>query len=158
MQQITLRPANPDDRSRIHNLVLTAHINPTGLKWQRFILAIDSKGQIIGCGQVKPHRDGSHELASIAVKPGWRNQGVARAIITYLLAKNPGELYLTCRAGLSSFYQKFNFRIAQPEELPLYFRRLIMITKTLRQLRIMPEDLLVMYRPGTHPEQESVSG
>ena len=81
----TLRPATLDDASAIRNIISQVRINPLALDWHRFVLAIDTYGLVVGCGQVKPHSDGSLELASIAVLPDWRSKGVARRIIEYLL-------------------------------------------------------------------------
>jgi N-acetylglutamate synthase-like GNAT family acetyltransferase len=81
----SLRPATEADFPAIRELIHVANINPTGLDWRRFVLAVTPDGAIIGCGQVKPHHDGSQELASIAVLPERRRQGIAKAIITLLL-------------------------------------------------------------------------
>ena len=70
----TLRQADSTDAGTIRQIISQAHINPTGLAWQRFILAIDEQGNTIACGQLKPHGDGSLELASIAVTPEWRGK------------------------------------------------------------------------------------
>lgn len=100
---------------------------------------------MIGCGQVKQHRDGARELASIAVVESWRGRGVAGAIIRRLMQAEGSRLYLTCRAGLGPFYHHFGFREAAPDELSPYFRRLSRLANILRYLRLMPgEGLLVM--------------
>jgi N-acetylglutamate synthase-like GNAT family acetyltransferase len=54
-----LRPATEEDIKTIRQLVRIGQINPTGLKWQRFIVAETPEGQVIGCGQIKSHSDGS---------------------------------------------------------------------------------------------------
>ena len=56
---ITYRPAQASDEAAIKALIRTVNINPMGLKWQRFLVALDKNGQLIGCGQIKSHRDGS---------------------------------------------------------------------------------------------------
>jgi amino-acid N-acetyltransferase len=117
-----------------------------GLDWQRFVLAVTQSGEVIGCGQIKPHSDGTRELASIAVVPAWRGNGVARTIIEHLVAQESGTLYLTCRASLGPFYDKFGFRALRLEEMPPYFRRLARLAQTLGVLKVIPQDLLVMSR------------
>jgi N-acetylglutamate synthase-like GNAT family acetyltransferase len=119
-----LREAVEADFPNIRALIRQTGINPTGLDWRRFIVAESSAGQFIGCGQLKPHSDGSLELASLAVIPAWRGKGVARVIIQALMDKAPHPLYLTCRGELGPFYEKFGFRILRREEMPPYFRRL----------------------------------
>ena len=116
-----------------------------GLQWERFILAIDAEGEMIGCGQIKFHNDGSRELASIAVIEAWRERGVASEIIRRLMEDESGRLFLTCRARLGTFYQRFGFRLATSSELPPYFRRLNRLVGLFRALHLMPsEGLLIM--------------
>jgi N-acetylglutamate synthase-like GNAT family acetyltransferase len=141
-----LRSAAQADFPAIRALIHTAGINPTGLDWRRFIVAVTPQGELVGCGQVKPHRDGSLELASIAVVPHMRGKGVARLIIERLLVENTGELYLTCRASLGPFYNKFGFRIAELRGMPRYFRTVVHFAGVIRRLGIMDESLLVMKR------------
>lgn len=147
-----LRPATQYDAAAIRALVHGAGINPLGLDWQRFILAVDGEDRVIGCGQIKPHRDGSNELASIAVHPAWRLKGIARSIIERLLSDHSGTLYLTCRERLGKFYAKFGFRTAQPDEMSPYFRRLSALPAFLKRTGIMKEGLLVMIREAQDPE------
>lgn len=143
----TLRLARAQEDPAIRKLIHQVGINPLGLHWQRFVLAVDSEGAMIGCGQVKQHGDGSRELASIAVVEGWRQKGVARAIILHLIDSVQGRLYLTCRVGLGPFYQRFGFREAAMHELSPYFRRLNKLVSIFRFLRLMPgEGLLIMLR------------
>jgi N-acetylglutamate synthase-like GNAT family acetyltransferase len=77
---VTIHTAGEDDQYAITAIVRAARINPRDLNWQRFLLA--QRGQhVIGVGQVKPHEDGSRELASIAVVPEWQGNGVGGALI-----------------------------------------------------------------------------
>ncbi len=48
---------------------------------------------------------------------------MARAIIEQLLSHHPRPLYLTCRAGLIPFYEKYGFTTIYMEVMPPYFRR-----------------------------------
>ncbi len=142
----TLRQADSTDAGTIRQIISQARINPTGLAWQRFILAVDQQGKTIACGQLKPHGDGTLELASIAVIPEWRGKGVARAVIEHLLEKHPGRLYLTCRAELGPMYQKFGFEVVNPAEMPSYFKRLSGIVNLWTRLTHQADKLLVMRR------------
>lgn len=141
-----LRPAVASDAAAIRALVRQAQINPLDLDWPRFIVAVSPDGAVIGCGQVKPHRDGSRELASIVVAPAFRKQGIARAIIRELSSQEPGELYLTCRANLGPFYEKMGYRTVQEDEMPAYFRRISNLFRILGKAHIVGESLLVMKR------------
>jgi amino-acid N-acetyltransferase len=144
-----LRPADSSDFPEIRALIRSVHINPLGLNWEHFILAVNSQDKMIGCGQVKIHRDGSRELASIAVVPAWRGKGVARAIIEKLVEDHPEELYLTCRASLQPFYERFGFRVIETSQMPKYFRRVSRLASALGVLRIVNQKLLVMKREAT---------
>jgi len=144
--QFSLRPATRAEAVTIRKIISDANINPLGLNWQRFILAVDQAGKIIGCGQIKPHTDGTYELASIAVLPEWRGRGVARSIILYLLEQHPGRLYLTCRAPLEPLYQKFGFKTIEESEMTPYFRRISRLVRIFNRIIRLPDRLLVMRR------------
>jgi len=146
LNSFNIRPATARDLPQIRSLIRSVGINPLGLAWERFIVASGGDGVVIGCGQIKPHADGSIELASIAVLSGSRRRGVAREIIMSLLAAYPGPLYLTCRARLGKFYEKFGFQTLEQDEMPPYFRRISRLVYLLRKLNLVGEDLLVMKR------------
>ncbi len=114
---ITLRRAQASDQKAIIDIVHAAHINPTNLHWQRFILAVDGD-TIVGVGQIKNYKDGSRELASIAVIPAYQHQGIASQIITALMKDEPGTIHLFCRASLANFYRRFGFEVIPFQELP----------------------------------------
>jgi N-acetylglutamate synthase-like GNAT family acetyltransferase len=154
---ILLRQARESDATAIRNLIRTIQINPTGLNWRRFLVAVAHDGTLVGCGQVKPHGDGSRELTSIAVDPVWRHQGLATRIIHRLLAENPPPLYLTCRSSLESFYTRFGFAMLPMSEMPPYCRRIYRLVNLIHALGLTSEHLSVMYlsayTPGSNTGQ-----
>ena len=141
-----LRPAVEEDDAAIRALVKEGRINPTGLKWPRFVVAVNSVGEVVGCGQVKSHRDGSIELASLVVTAEWRGLGLARAIIEYLVCEHPEDMYLMCRSSLGDFYERFDFRALRETEMSPYFRRISRLASLAEFLRKDGETLLVMQR------------
>jgi amino-acid N-acetyltransferase len=143
-----LRPADQADARTIRAMIRAARLNPFSLDWRRFWVAHSAQGEVVGVGQIKPHADGSQELASIAVLPAWRGRGVASAIIQQLLADQPGVMYLTCRRELEGFYARFGFRLAPGGELHPYFRRLQRTLQILEGLHVLPRRILIMVRPG----------
>ncbi len=146
---IILRPAEAADQKRIVAIIRAAQINPLDLKWPHFVVAVDdASGEIVGTAQVKTHRDGSRELASLAVVPQWQGRGLARRLIEYLLTNTPGTLYLTCRSSLGGLYAKFGFRVIDESEMTPYFRRLSKLAARLRPLMRRSDTLLVMRRDG----------
>ncbi len=130
---LTLRDATVEDQPTIRQIVRAANINPTGLEWPRFIVAEDG-GAIVGVGQVKPHRDGTRELASIAVLPERQGQGIGTEIIEELLRRENGTLHLTCRSRLQGYYERFGFRRLEPRDYPPYFARMLPILNTIGRL------------------------
>lgn len=142
--EFELRPATVEHASQIHDLIREVRINPMGLDWHRFVVAVNNVGGLLGCGQLKPHGDGVVELASIAVKPHYRGYGIARSIIEHLISRGPRPLYLTCRAGLGVFYQKWGFTLLSGPDMPPYFRRLSRLASILSNITRHDEGLLVM--------------
>ena len=119
-------------------------INPWGLDWRRFLVAVDEAGRLIGCGQLKPHGHGIIELASIAVELDYRDRGIARRIIDALIAQAPRPLYLTCRSSLGRMYAKWGFREVTLPEMPRYFQRLARVMAVASRVARMQDHLLVM--------------
>jgi N-acetylglutamate synthase-like GNAT family acetyltransferase len=145
--KVTIRKATRADDQTIHDLIHLVHINPMDLKWEHFLVAEDSEGIFLGCGQIKVHKGAVFELASIAVVPEARRQGIASKIIQNLIESTPRDLYLTCRARLETFYQPFGFeKISDQKLLPGYFRRIQRLSKNLMRIKIISEPILVMYR------------
>ncbi|HZG67336.1 MAG TPA: GNAT family N-acetyltransferase, partial [Herpetosiphonaceae bacterium] len=106
---VILRRATADDQPIIRRIIRTAQLNPLNIHWPNFLIAEDHK-RVVGIGQVKPHRDGSRELASIAVIPERQKQGLGSLIIRALLARERGPLFLLCVDTNETFYGRFGFR------------------------------------------------
>jgi N-acetylglutamate synthase-like GNAT family acetyltransferase len=148
---ITYRPAQASDEAAIKTLIRAVNINPMGLKWQRFLVAVDENGRLIGCGQIKPHRDGSRELASIAVQKAWRRQGIAGAIIEHLLAEQQPPVWLTCMDRLVPFYEQFGFvevKGGDGRSIPRYFRLARAFFKPIQWVSRIPGYLAIMTWPA----------
>jgi N-acetylglutamate synthase-like GNAT family acetyltransferase len=139
-----LRPARESESARIRDLIHLVGINPMGLDWRRFVVAVDERDEMLGCGQIKPHGKEILELASIAVYPEYRGRGIARAIIEHLLANSPRPLYLTCRSPLGPLYEKFGFRTIEYNDMPRYFQHISRLAGLAFRLALKGEHLLVM--------------
>jgi N-acetylglutamate synthase-like GNAT family acetyltransferase len=139
-----LRPARATDSNQIRELIHLVGINPTGLDWRRFVVVVDPQGRLVGCGQIKPHGEGIHELASIAVHPDRRGQGIARAIIESLLADGSGPIFLMCRSQVGPLYEKFGFRELPYEAMPRYFQRISKLAGLAKVLMQAGDELLIM--------------
>ena len=121
----TIRPAKAEDQPTIRRLIREANINRMNLDWPNFLIAEDG-GQVVGIGQVKTHRDGSRELASIAVIRSRQGQGIGSSVVNALLARHGEDvLHLTCERKNEGYYERFGFRRIPRSEWPAYFARLI---------------------------------
>lgn len=146
MFEYDIRPASRNDFKEIRSLIHAVRINPTGLDWRHFLVATAPSGKLLGCGQIKTHTDGSHELASIAVRETARGRGIAREIIEALLARETARpLYLMCREGLELLYTKFGFQVITTDEMPPYFRRISHLVMTF-QTNSLPGNRLIIMR------------
>jgi N-acetylglutamate synthase-like GNAT family acetyltransferase len=130
----TFRHATPADSRAIRKLIYHVGINPMSLNWRRFLVVIDENKCLIGCGQIKPHGDGTRELASIAVVPERQGQGIGTQIITRLLQEEPLPLYLTCRSTTGPYYYRFGFQKLSPADLPPYFQRILSLANIVSSL------------------------
>ena len=125
MVTATIRAAKAEDQATIRRIIRAANLNPMSLDWPNFLIAEDAGG-VVGIGQVKTHRDGSRELASIAVVPARQGQGIGSAIVNALLDRHGGGvLHLTCERKNEGYYERFGFRRLPHKEWPRYFARLL---------------------------------
>ena len=150
--EVTYRPATAAEAGAVRSLIFRVGINPRDLDWHRFLVAIDPEGRLVGCGQVKPHADGSRELASIAVRPRWRGRSVAGEIIRRLMAQEGPPLWLMCRSDLAGFYRRFGFvPVDDPARMPRYFRRVYRLAKTAARFLPGGMGMAVMDWEGEQP-------
>lgn len=113
-----IRAARREEQRTIRTIVRRARLYPLDLRWQHFWVA-EENGEIVGVGQVRPHDDGSRELASIAVLPSHGGRGIGGRLVRALLAQEPGPLYLMCAQEMEPFYTRFGFqRIATGDAPP----------------------------------------
>lgn len=140
----SIRPAREAEASRIRDLIHKVGINPMGLDWKRFVVAVNDRDEMLGCGQIKPHGPEVLELASLAVYPQHQGKGIARAIIEHLLKDSPRPLYLMCESALGPLYEKFGFREISYEQMPRYFQRISKLAGLATMLAHREERLLIM--------------
>jgi N-acetylglutamate synthase-like GNAT family acetyltransferase len=144
---VKIRPATAEDQATIRRFIKDARLNPMSLNWPNFVVAQED-GEVVGVGQVKTHRDGSRELASIAVVRPRQGQGIGSAVIRTLLASNPGAvLHLTCRRDLQGYYERFGFRRLNGADYPPYFGRMIPLVNLIGRFAGMR--ILVMRREAS---------
>jgi N-acetylglutamate synthase-like GNAT family acetyltransferase len=144
METFALRAARESESAQIKALINLAGINPMGLDWKRFVVAVNDRDEMIGCGQLKPHGEDILELASLAVYPEYRGRGVARQLIEHLIVTGPRPLYLMCESSLGALYEKFGFRRIDYAEMPRYFQRISKLAGLMTSLANREERLLIM--------------
>lgn len=118
---IIIRAAEAADQLPITRLVRGAQLNPLQLAWPHFVVAekvTPTQRTLVGAGQLRPHADGSRELASLVVLPAYQQRGLGGALIHALLGRAPFPLYLYCQGALVPYYTRFGFRVATADELP----------------------------------------
>ncbi|MCX6029665.1 MAG: GNAT family N-acetyltransferase [Chloroflexi bacterium] len=143
-----VRPATDADQPAITALVRGAGINPFSLYWPRFLVAEDA-GRVIGVAQIKPHGDGSRELASLAVAPDRQGARIGSALVAAWLARERGTLYLMCADRLENYYARFGFRRIDTREMPPYFRRMVRVANIIARVATLfgqPRQVIVMRR------------
>ncbi len=122
VKSISIRAATVVDQEHIAGMIRSERLNPFGLHWRNFIVAVESSEEIVGVGQLKPHW-GCVELASLVVAPAWRGRGVARLLMERLMEMGDFPLWLMCAQRLTPFYEQFGFiQITDWRRMPAYFR------------------------------------
>lgn len=106
---LILRTATAADQPAINQLVRAARLNPLRLDWPNFIVAENvQERRAVGIGQLRPHgRD--LELASLVVETQYRHHGIGAALVTTLVSRANGPLYLMCKGDLVPYYARFGF-------------------------------------------------
>lgn len=119
---VNLRPAQAADRAAILALMRPGDYNRINLQPTCFRVA-EAAGQIVGIGQIKRHRDGTPELASLVVAEAYRRQGIGGHLVQALVEghrhTHPTEpLYLFCLVELQRYYAQFGFQKVNRSTLP----------------------------------------
>lgn len=112
-----IRPATEADRPAILGLMRPGDFNRVNLQPRCFFVA-EEAGKVIGIGQIKRHRDGTPELASLVVAADRRGKGIGQALVRALVLRHQGPLYLFCLAELEGFYAALGFRRVERSHLP----------------------------------------
>ncbi|MBW8640664.1 GNAT family N-acetyltransferase [Hoeflea sp. WL0058] len=152
-----VRIAVDADQPAISSLVRSERLFPYGLGWRTFVVA-EAGDRIVGAAQIRNHRDGSRELGSLVVTPGWRNRGVAEAMIDTLLAGETGPVHLVTAAKRALRFRRFGFETINVSQAPGALRRhfwLGQIGGGLSRLFSLrrPRSMVVMRRDGTKLNQ-----
>jgi N-acetylglutamate synthase-like GNAT family acetyltransferase len=128
---VDIRPATESDSEAIRSLIHEADINPRDLDWRRFLVA-DDGGEVVACAQVRVHRQGTRELASVAVREARRGEGIGRRISEAMIEREPTRpLFLYAEAANVPYWTKFAFAEVEDAALPPDMRRAVVATRRL---------------------------
>lgn len=147
----TLRRATPDDEPHIRALVRAERLNPTGLDHAAFHV-VSFGPMVVGAAQIRRHRDGSNEFASLVVAPAFRGRGIGGALIRTLVAQERQRLHVITTPHGARTYERLGFRRVPGRTAPAAVRRNLRIGQlagALSRLRGQtPLALWVLERPS----------
>jgi N-acetylglutamate synthase-like GNAT family acetyltransferase len=123
-----IRPATEADAAAIRGLIREARLNPRDLDWHRFL--VGDEGGVIACAQVRVHRRGTRELASVAVAPSHRGRGLGRAIAVATVEREPVRpLFLYTESRTEAFWVRLGFTSIEGDAVPRDLRAPLRIAR-----------------------------
>ena len=165
---VIIRAATTTDQRTITALVRGARLNPIRLAWPNFLVAeriqMNSKmgrPRIVGIGQLRPHSDGTLELASLVVVPEEQGHGIGSQLVETLIRRANGKLYLMCERTNVTYYQRFGFReLLTRQEMPRSLRRIHRIVALVEGLISVwakkQLHIAIMAHPGLSPTRSGL--
>ena len=128
-QAPTLRTAVQADAKKLHLLIeqhvqegrlLPRQLSELGAHVERFVVAVDGRGAIIGCGELAPLSHTVAEIRSLVVTPTRRGDGVGRRIVRELRQRASREGYddLCVFAHQPAYFAHMGFSIVPHTWLP----------------------------------------
>jgi amino-acid N-acetyltransferase len=112
-----IRRAVAEDEAAIQALVRSERLNPHGLHFANFAVAVRGD-EIIGATQIRHHRDGSLELGSVVVARPWRGCGISGELIDWLLKKETGTVHVITRKKHAGHYARWGFEAVSSRAAP----------------------------------------
>lgn len=116
-----VRPARVTDIPSIEGLLVSADGDRENIAEDQFVVAEEDDGSILGCGRLRPYPDFC-ELASLAVDQGARAKGLGREIVSSLLKRYRGPIYLICEDNVVDFFRRFRFECIPETDMPAGLR------------------------------------
>lgn len=124
-----IRTAVRKDAKRIHDLIgqhmqegrlLPRHLSELDVHIDRFVVAVDGRGAVVGCGELAPLSHAVAEVRSLVVTGTRRGSGVGRRIVNELRnrARRDGYDDLCVFAHQPAYFAHMGFSIVPHTWLP----------------------------------------
>jgi N-acetylglutamate synthase-like GNAT family acetyltransferase len=151
-EPLLIRQAVAMDQVAIVELVHSERLNPNGLAWQNFVVAVQGH-TLVGAVQMRQHPEGSLELGSLVVRRDHRGHGIAGRLIGALLAQHPGRVHVITRSTNAAHYRPWGFVRIEPRAAPRTVRRQRLIGQMVSVISLLtgrrPRRLVILRRePG----------
>lgn len=150
---VCLRPATRADEPAIHALVRRERLNPAGLDWPHFTVAVGEDGAIVGAVQLRRHADGSRELGSFVVAGDARGRGIGGRLLDVLLKRTRNSVHMITASVHAEHYRRWGFHPIEPQQAPHAVRFNYRIGRLARVLSFLrgepPRQLVILERSSS---------
>ena len=116
-----IEAAKAADLPEIDELIAPVKGDRADLGAEQFVVAKSEDARILGCGRLRPYPDFC-EIASMAVADDVPANGIGRAIVSRLLERYAGTIYLICEDEVVEFFRRFEFELILEAEMPTGLR------------------------------------
>jgi amino-acid N-acetyltransferase len=148
-EPLLVRGAVALDQLAIMQLVHSERLNPHGLGWANFVVAVIGN-TVVGAVQMRQHAEGSCELGSLVVSRAHRGQGIARRLIDALLARHGGTVHVITHRVNAGHYHRWGFAVIDPCAAPRTLQRNLLLGQTAGLLALLqgrrPRRLVILQR------------
>ncbi len=112
-----IEAAKAADLPEIDELIDAVDGDRVDLASDQFVVAKSEDARILGCGRLRPYPEFC-EIASLAVADDVRASGIGRAIVSRLLERYAGTIYLICEDEVVEFFRRFEFSLHPESDMP----------------------------------------
>ncbi len=112
-----IESAKAADLPEIDELIATVGGDRVDLATDQFVVAKSEDARILGCGRLRPYPEFC-EIASLAVADDVRASGIGRAIVSRLLERYAGTIYLICEDEVVEYFRRFDFSVLPESDMP----------------------------------------
>ena len=116
-----IEAAKAADLPEIDELIAAVKGDGADLGAEQFVVSKSEDARMLGCVRLRPYPDFC-EIASMAVADDVRANGIGRAIVSRLLERYAGTIYLICEDEVVEFFRRFEFELILEAEMPTGLR------------------------------------